>query len=400
VRSVSLRGQALAGETVFATMSRLAKELDAVNLGQGFPETPGPVIAIEAAVRALRAGHNQYAPAGGVPVLRQRVAQLWEPRLGRELDPLANVTVTVGATEAIAAACLAWLEPGDEVIVFEPSYDAYLWAARLAGARPIAVPLVFGETLAVDADRLASSITPRTKAIIVNSPHNPSGGLLGEADLKAIAALALEHDLRVLADEVYEYLVYEGEHRSIATVEGMAERTVVVSSAAKTFGVTGWKVGWAIGDAARVAELRAVAQYLTYAGATPLQLAVAEALAGIEQIVPLVREPLRRQRDLLAAGLAGLGFSLIPSHAGYFLLSDLGPLQAATSHEASQLLAHSARVVTIPIEPFYVDPARAPRLLRWSFARGPETLREAIARTRRVLERGLRSRGPSSPLLS
>jgi len=378
------------GETIFASMSRLAVELDAVNLGQGFPETPGPALAIEAAVRALRAGNNQYAPAGGVPALKERIAAIWGPRLGRPVDPAREVTVTVGATEAIAAACLAWLGPGDEAVVLEPAYDAYLWAIRTAGGVPIGVDL--GSRLELDADRLERAITDRTRMIIVNSPHNPSGKVFTEAELGALAEVAVRHDLRVLSDEVYEYLVYEGEHRSPAVFGGMAERTLVVSSAAKTFGLTGWKVGWAVGEPALVAEVRSMAQYLTYAGATPLQHAVAEALANLELLSALVREPLRRQRDLLQDGLGRLGFQPLPSSAGYFVLTDLGPLEAKRPADAARALAERAGVVTIPIEPFYVEPETAPALLRWSYARSAEHLREALGRLRRALDRGALAR--------
>ncbi|ACU54839.1 aminotransferase class I and II [Acidimicrobium ferrooxidans DSM 10331] len=375
------------GETIFATMSRLATEHNAINLGQGFPDTPGPALAIEAGVRSLRAGHNQYAPAGGVPELRTRVASIWSQRLGRPIDPLRDVTITVGATEAIAAACLAWLEPGDEAIVLEPAYDAYLWAVRMAGATPVGVDL--GSTMRLDAERLEQAITPRTRMLIVNSPHNPSGMVVSDEELAAISAVATRHDLRVLSDEVYEFLVYEGSHRSIATFDAMADRTVVVSSAAKTFGLTGWKVGWAIGPADLVSEVRSQAQYLTYAGATPLQHAVADALGNLDLIVPLVRDPLARQRDVLVDGLAKLGFTPLATQAGYFVLTDLGPVEAETATEAALILAERAGIVTIPIEPFYVEPERAPLVLRWSFARQATTLRDALAQLRRAADRGL-----------
>ncbi len=364
-------------------MSRLARELDAVNLGQGFPDTHGPSRAIEAAVRALRAGSNQYAPPGGVEPLRRQVASLWGARFGRTLDPDRNVTITSGATEAIAAACLAWLDPGDEAVVLEPAYDAYLAAIRAAGARPVGVDL--GTLLEGDRAALEAAVTPRTRLIVVNSPHNPSGAILGTAALNTIADVATRSDLRVLSDEVYEFLVYDGEHRSLGSVPGMWERTLVVSSAAKTFGLTGWKVGWALGPEQLVREVRSQVQYLTYAGATPLQLAVADALDDIDALAPLVREPLRRQRELLVRGLEDLGFHVVPSQAGYFVLSDFGLLRAETSHEAALALAHTAGVVTIPVEPFYADPARAPKLIRWSFARQPDVLSEALRRLRTAL---------------
>lgn len=380
------------GETIFATMSRLAVEHNAINLGQGFPDTPGPALAIEAGVRSLRAGHNQYAPAGGVPELRARVASIWSQRLGRPIDPARDVTITVGATEAIAAACLAWLEPGNEAVVLEPAYDAYLWAVRMAGATPVGVDL--GSAMRLDPERLERAITPRTRMLIVNSPHNPSGMVATDEELAAISAVACRHDLRVLSDEVYEFLVYEGQHRSIATFDAMADRTVVVSSAAKTFGLTGWKVGWAIGPADLVSEVRSQSQYLTYAGATPLQHAVAEALGNLDLIVPLVRNPLARQRDVLVDGLAKLGFNPLETQAGYFVLTDLGPIEADTAAKAALMLVERAGIATIPIEPFYVEPTRAPLVLRWSFARQATALRDALSQLRRAVDRGMLAPAP------
>ena len=294
------------GTSVFTEMSALAERTGSINLGQGFPDEDGPAAVLDAACAALHAGANQYAPLPGVPVLRRAIAEHQRSRYGLELDPEREVQVTFGATEAIAAALLGLCNPGDEVIALDPTYDSYAAGAALAGARLRRVPLQPPDWR-FDAAALAAAVTERTRLVLLNSPHNPTGRVLDRAELEAVAAVCREHDLIAVTDEVYEHLVFEGEHVPLATLPGMAERTLTVSSIGKTFSVTGWKTGWACGPAELVAAVRGAKQFMTFAGGTPLQHAAAMALGMAEEHGARLAAELAAKRDRLCAGLERAG---------------------------------------------------------------------------------------------
>jgi len=338
---------------------------------------------IEAAVAALRAGHNQYAPLPGVPPLRAAIAEHQRRRYGIELDPDRQIQVTFGATEALAAALLALLEPGDEVAVLDPAYDAYPAVAALAGAvtRPIVLE---PPAWRVTAGAVAAAVGPRTRVLLLNSPHNPTGRVLDADELELLASACREQDAIALTDEVYEHLVFEGRHVPIATLPGMAERTITVSGIGKTHSVTGWKVGWASGPAELVARVRSVKQFLTFAGGTPLQHAAAAALALPDEVAGALVESLRRKRDRLAQGLAAAGFAVLPSQATYFLNADATPLGAPDATALCERLPLEAGVVAIPTSAFAADPHGATRaLVRFAFPKRDEVLEEGIARLAR-----------------
>jgi len=374
--------------TIFAEMTALATEHGALNLGQGFPDTDGPPSMLDAASAAIQNGHNQYAPGPGVPALRQAVAADRAQRYGLVHDPDTEVLVTVGATEAIAAAVLALVEPGEEVVMIEPYYDSYPAAVAMAGGVRRTVPLVAdGERFALDLDALRAVIGPRTRMLLVNSPHNPTGTVLSPTELGAIAELACEHDLVVLTDEVYEHLVYDGAvHTPLATLPGMAERTLSVSSAAKTFSATGWKTGWICGPPELVAATKTAKQYLTFVGATPMQLAVAHALSHEQEWILALRASLQSKRDVLSSALRDAGFTVRSSASTYYVCADAGPL---TPHDAATFcrdLPGRIGVVAVPVTAF-CDPPNAGQapwrtLLRFAFCKRDEVLAEAAARLR------------------
>src|ERR1700756_4759039 len=299
--------------TIFAEMSALAARIGAVNLGQGFPDEDGPPGMLKVAENAIAEGVNQYPPGLGIAPLREAIAAQRKRHFGTEYDPDSEVLVTVGATEAIAAAVIGLVEPGSEVLLIEPFYDSYSPVVAMAGAHRLAVPLVpDGRGFALDTDALRRALTPRTRALIINSPHNPTGAVLSATELAAVAEIAVAADLLVITDEVYEHLVYDGpngrKHLPLASFDGMAERTITISSAAKMFNCTGWKVGWACGPAQLIAGVRAAKQYLTYVGGAPFQPAVALALDTEDAWVAQLRRSLQTRRDRLAAGLSQIGF--------------------------------------------------------------------------------------------
>jgi N-succinyldiaminopimelate aminotransferase len=382
--------------TVFAEMSALAARIGAVNLGQGFPDEDGPPSMLAAAQHAIAAGRNQYPPGIGVPELRQAVAAQRTRHFGVDYDPDTEVLVTVGATEAIAAAVIGLVEPHAEVILIQPFYDSYSPVVAMAGARRVVVPLVpDGRGFALDADALRRAVTPRTRALIVNSPHNPTGMVLTEAELTAIADIAVQADLLVITDEVYEHLVFDNRrHRPLAGFDGMAERTITVSSAAKMFSCTGWKIGWACGPAKFIAGLRAAKQYLSYVGGAPFQPAVAHALNTEEPWVAALRTTLQRRRDRLAAGLTEIGFQIHDSAGTYFLCADPRPLGYDDSTALCAALPEKVGVAAIPMAAF-CDPAADAQvwqhLVRFTFAKRDDTLDEAIRRLA-VLRDGLAQR--------
>ncbi|MFZ5852247.1 MAG: pyridoxal phosphate-dependent aminotransferase [Actinomycetota bacterium] len=367
------------GTTIFAEMSALATRTGAVNLGQGFPDTDGPAEVLEAAVTALRSGANQYPPGPGIPELRAAIAEHQQRCYGLAYDPDEEVLVTAGATEAIAAALLALVDDGDEVIALEPYYDSY--AAGIAMARGVRVPVQLRPPdFALDPAALRAAVTPRTRLILLNSPHNPTGAVLSPAELAAVAAVAREHDLLVVTDEVYEHLVYDGQHVPLATLPGMRERTVTVSSAGKTFSVTGWKVGWVTAPPELVAAVRTTKQFLTYVSAAPLQPAVAAALRLGEDYYAGLRAGLRARRDLLVDGLRGLGLDVFVPRGTYFVTADVRPLGWDDGVAFCRMLPHRAGVVAIPSQVFYDDVAAGRPYVRFAFCKRPEVLAEALRR--------------------
>ena len=370
--------------TIFATMSDLALRTGSVNLGQGFPDTDGPDEVREAAVAALRAGRNQYAPGTGVPELRRAVADHQRHWYGMQLDPDSEVVVTTGATEAVAAALLALVDPGDEVIVLEPYYDSYPAGIALAGGVRRAVPLRQAD-FRLDAGALQAAVTPRTTAILLNTPHNPTGTVLDPAELAAVARIAVEHDLLVISDEVYEHLVFDGRsHVPIATLPGMAERTLTVSSGGKTFSFTGWKVGWAVGPAPLVQAVTKAKQFLTYTSGAPLQPAIAIALGLPEGYYADAASSLQARRDQLCAGLTNLGLEVRVPEGTYFATTDVRALGADDGMQFCLDLPARAGVVAIPHSVFADDPETGRSLVRWAFCKRPEVLDEALDRLHRA----------------
>jgi N-succinyldiaminopimelate aminotransferase len=368
------------GPTIFGEMSALAVATDSVNLGQGFPDTDGPAWILEAASRAIGGGRgNQYPPAAGVLELRKAVSRHQQDWYGLSYSAEDEILITVGATEAIAAAILGLTQPGDEVIVFEPYYDSYAACVELAGARRRAVTLrPEGGRWTFDPAELAAALTSKTRLILLNSPHNPTGTVFNRAELTAVAELAREHDLCVVSDEVYEHLVFDGAHLPMASLDGMAERTVTISSAGKSFSVTGWKVGWACAPAPLLNKVRAVKQFLTYVGSGPFQYAIAEALTSQPSYYLEAAADLRAKRDLLTEGLMRQGFATFVPQATYFATVDLG----GGGSEWCRSLPHKVGVVAIPSRVFY--DSDVDRYVRLAFCKRPEVLREALARLERL----------------
>jgi N-succinyldiaminopimelate aminotransferase len=322
---------------------------------------------------------NQYPPGPGIPELRHAVAGHQKRFYGVDVNPDTEVLVTAGATEGIAAALIALLEPGDEAIAFEPYYDSYAACIAMAGATRVPVTLR-PPAFRPDLDALRAAITPRTRLLLLNSPHNPTGAVFSRAELTGIAALACEHDLLVVSDEVYEHLIFEGEHVPIATLPGMRERTVTISSAAKTFSFTGWKIGWVTGTPELVTAVRTVKQFLTYVTGGPFQYAVAQALALPDSYFASVSASLRGQRDLLCAGLAGVGFEVFRPAGTYFVTTDVRALGETDGMEFCRTLPDRAGVVAIPSCVFYDNVAAGRSQVRFAFCKKEEVLREAIAR--------------------
>ncbi|WP_206796130.1 pyridoxal phosphate-dependent aminotransferase [Amycolatopsis sp. MtRt-6] len=373
--------------TIFAEMTALAVEHNAVNLGQGFPDTDGPAGMLEAAKNALFGGANQYPPGPGRPELRAAIAR-HRQRYGTEYDPATEILVTAGATEAIAAALLALTEPGDEVIVIEPYYDSYAAAVAMAGAERRVVGLVEGPDgrFGLDVDGLRAAVTPRTRAILVNSPHNPTGTVFTRAELEALAALCVEHDLIAVCDEVYEHLVFDdAEHIPLVTLPGMRPRTVSISSAGKTFNCTGWKIGWVCSTPELVAAVKAAKQFITFVSGGPLQPAVAHALDHELPWVDGLRESLREKRDRLSAGLADAGFAVRPTAGTYFVCVDVRPLGFTDAADLAWELPGRVGVAAVPVKVFTDHPDEWKHLLRFAFCKRNEVIDEAITRLRKLV---------------
>ncbi|GAA3012175.1 pyridoxal phosphate-dependent aminotransferase [Streptomyces lactacystinicus] len=372
------------GTTIFAEMSALATATGSINLGQGFPDTDGPEEVREAAVRALRDGRgNQYPPGPGIPELRTAIAEHQQRFHGLAYDPDTEVLVTAGATEAIAATLLALLEPGDEVIALEPFYDSYAACIAMAGATRVPLTLR-APAFRPDLDELRALITPRTRLLLINTPHNPTGTVLTAEELAAVAALAVEHDLLVVTDEVYEHLVFGTVHHPLAALPGMRERTVTISSAGKTFSFTGWKVGWVTASPDLVAAVRTAKQYLTYVSAGPFQYAVAEALRLPDTYFDTLRADLLRKRDLLLGGLTAAGFRAFTPEGTYFVTTDITPLGEKDGIDFCRALPGRCGVVAIPNAVFYDDVEAGRSLVRFTFCKKDEVLQEAVTRLRRL----------------
>ncbi|MEU5128191.1 aminotransferase class I/II-fold pyridoxal phosphate-dependent enzyme [Streptomyces mobaraensis] len=387
------------GTSVFTEMTELARSTGAVNLGQGVPELGSPRALLEDVAAAVLAGANQYPPAHGTPALREAVAAHQRRRYGLEYDPLGEVLVTTGATEALAGALLGLCDPGDEVLAFDPCYDAYAAVARFAGAKLVPVSLVTeGDAFVLDVDALRAAVTPRARVLVLNTPHNPTGKVFTPAELAAVAEVCREHGLTVVTDEVYEHLVFgegggEGDgpvHRTIAALPGMRERTLTVSSAGKTFGVTGWKVGWVCGPAPLVAAVAGVKQFLTYTSGAPFQDALARALGGVEEWAAELRRTLGRNRDLLSDGLTRAGLRPYRADAGYFVQVDIRAWGHEDGVRFCRELPLRAGVVAIPTSAFFVRPGAPSHLVRFSFCKREEAVLDAVERLERAASAGPR----------
>ena len=370
--------------TVFSEMSALAVRTGALNLGQGFPDVDGPPSVIEKAVEALRGGRNQYAPGPGVPELRTAVAAHQARHYGLDLDPQSQVLVTAGATEAIAAAILALVNPGDEVVVLEPFYDSYVACIEMAGGvrRPVTLR---APDFRLDVDALRAAASDRATVLLLNSPHNPTGTVLTRAELEAVAEVAVEHDLVVVTDEVYEHLLYDGrEHVPLCTLPGMWDRTVSISSAGKTFSFTGWKVGWAVGPADLVTAVRTAKQFLTFVSGAPFQPAIALGLGLPDAYYDGLRDSLRAKRDRLCAGLREVGFEVFEPAGTYFVTADVRPLGYTDGVEFCRDLPQRCGVVAIPHQVFYDDLEAGKPLVRFAFCKRDEVLDDAVERLQKL----------------
>lgn len=371
------------GTTIFAEMTDLALRHDAVNLGQGYPDFDAPEPVKAAAIAAIEAGHNQYAPGIGIPALRAAVADHQRRFWGLEVDPDREVTITAGATEGICASLQALCDTGDEVILFEPYYDSYRASVAMAGAVERVLTL-HPPDFRPDPDALRAAVSPRTRAIVVNSPHNPTGAVWGRADLEAVAAVCREHDLVAISDEVYEHLVLDGAHVPLASLPGMAERTVTISSAAKTFSVTGWKTGWVVAPPPLTAAVRTAKQFMTYTNGTPFQHAVVVALGLGDDYFERFVADYRARRDLLCAGLAEIGFEVFEPAGSYFVTADIRPLGIDDGEDFCRRLPERVGVAAVPNAAFYLNRAAGAHLVRFAFCKTEALLAEGVERLRRL----------------
>lgn len=367
------------GTTIFAQMSALAAETEAVNLGQGFPDTDGPAEVAEAARQAILDGHNQYPPLPGIPSLRQAVSEHRARFRGQEFDPDGEVLITAGATEALAAAMLALTGPGDEVVTFEPYYDSYAAGIALSGATRRVVTLRAPDW-SFDPDELRAAFTPATRVLLLNTPHNPTGKVFSREEMALIAELCAEHDVVAVTDEVYEHLVFDGEHIPLATLPGMAERTLTVSSAGKVFSFTGWKIGWACGPAELVAAVQTAKQFLTFVNGAPFQHAVAVGLRLGDAFFDQYTADMRSKRDRLCEGLVGAGLDVLVPQGTYFASCDITSIGESDGVEFCLGLPERAGVVAVPTMVFYDDKAAGAPIVRFAFCKQDEVLDEAITR--------------------
>ncbi len=370
--------------TIFAEMSALALTTRSVNLGQGFPDTDGPAFMLAEAREAIAAGINQYPPGRGIAPLRQAIVDHTSRHYGLDYDPETEVLVTTGATEALAAAILAFVNPGDEVIALEPFYDSYAASIDLAGGTRVGVGL-FGPDFTLDLAELEAAFTPRTKALLINSPHNPTGTVLDRHELAAIARLAVAHDVLVICDEVYDHLTYDDTlHIPLATFPGMRERTVRISSSGKTFSATGWKIGWALSTPELITEITAVKQFLTFVSGAPFQPAIARALNEGDAWVEHQRLALQSKRDRLAVGLRSVGLDPVVPRGTYFMSTDVTHLGYADGVAFCRELPLSCGVVAIPHQVFYDRVEAGAPYVRWAFCKRDAVIDEAVARLGRL----------------
>jgi N-succinyldiaminopimelate aminotransferase len=365
--------------TIFAEMSTLALATGSINLGQGFPDTDGPEAIKQAAIRAIEAGYNQYPPATGIESLRQAIAIHQKRYNGLDFDPDTEILVTAGATEAIAACLLSLCESGDEVVMFEPYYDSYAACTAMVGAERRVVQL-HAPDWSFDPEALEEAITDRTRLILLNTPHNPTGKVFSREELQVIADACVRHDLLAVTDEVYEHLVFESPHLSLATLPGMADRTITISSAAKTFSFTGWKVGWACARPELIAAIRTAKQFLTFVNAAPFQHAIAEGLNESDDYLVGAVQELRDKRDFLSAGLEAAGFRVFASPGTFFLTTDIAPLSDQDGYSFCLELPKRCGVVAIPSSVFYDDKEAGRGFVRWMFSKRREVLEEAVER--------------------
>jgi N-succinyldiaminopimelate aminotransferase len=365
--------------TIFAEMSALAVATGSINLGQGFPDIDGPDTIKRAAIRAIEDGYNQYPPGSGIPELRAAIASHQKRFYGLDFVPETEILVTAGATEAIAACLLSLCESGDEVVMFEPYYDSYAACTAMAGAQRRVVQLRAPDWT-FDPAALEDAITDRTRLILLNTPHNPTGKVFTLAELQVIADVAQRHDLIVVTDEVYEHLVFETPHLSLASLPGMAERTITISSAAKSYSFTGWKVGWACARPELIAAVRTAKQFLTYVNAAPFQHAIAEGLNECDDYLVEAAQVLRAKRDLLAVGLEGAGFRVLASRGTFFLTTEISSVTDEDGYAFCQALPERCGVVAIPSSVFYDDKDAGRHYVRWMFSKRTEVLEEAVER--------------------
>jgi N-succinyldiaminopimelate aminotransferase len=371
------------GTTIFAEMSALAVATGAINLGQGFPDTDGPREVIDAAIAAIRAGHNQYPPGIGIPELRTAIAEHQRHWYGLEYDPDDEVLVTAGATEGIAAALLALCEPGDEVITFEPYYDSYAACIAMAGAERKMVQLRAPDST-FDPGELTAALSSRTRLVLLNSPHNPTGKVFSREELEHVARLCVEHDLLAVTDEVYEHLVFDGVHIPLATLPGMRERTVTISSGGKSFSCTGWKIGWVCASPELVSAVRTAKQFLTYVNGGPFQYGVAVGLGLPDAVFLKTAADLREQRDRLSRGLADAGLTVFPSAGSYFLTVDIRSLGEHDGLTFCRSLPERCGVVAVPSVVFYDDKDAGRPLVRFACCKRLDVIDDAVTRLKRL----------------
>ena len=367
-------------ESVIRKMTRVARRHGAVNLAQGFPDFPAPQLVKDAACAAIQADVNQYAITWGTTSLRRQLARKYREWYGMAVDPDTEITVTCGATEAMAAVMLAAVDPGEEVIVLEPFYENYAPDAVLCGAVPVCLPLRAPD-FRLDPDELRALVTPRTRAVIVNTPNNPSGRVFDREEMNAVADLCRERDILAITDEIYEHIVYEGEHIPMAALPGMRDRTVVVSGLSKTFSVTGWRVGTTIAPPPLTDAIRKVHDFLTVGAAAPLQEACAAGLAGLgRDYYDAMARDYRRRRDLLVAGLQEAGFGCAPPEGAYYVMADFSELSDLNDMDFGAFLASECGVAPVPGSSFFSRPEDGARLVRFAFCKRTETLEEAVER--------------------
>ena len=371
------------GTTIFAEMSQLAVETGSVNLGQGFPDTDGPPEVMQAAIDAIRDGQNQYPPGPGVATLRHAIAEHQEHWYGLVFDPDTEVLVTAGATEAIASALLSLCEPGDEVITFEPYYDSYAACIAMAGATHRLVQLS-PPSYSFDPDALRAAVTPRTRLLLINSPHNPTGKVLSREELTTIAEVCIEHDLIAVTDEVYEHIVFDGEHIPLATLPGMRDRVVTISSGGKSFSCTGWKIGWVCATPPLVSAVRTAKQFLTYVSGGPFQHAIAVGLRLPDERINALGLELKEKRDRLTAGLASAGLTVYPSAGTYFVTVDIRSVGETDGYAFCRSLPERCGVVAVPNVVFYDDVEAGSPLVRFAFCKKLEVIDDAVARLQKL----------------